>query len=199
MDFLQSGQALFQNLRYWRDQAQGQGAPDMISTIADQIVNFLLPSSSSSSAHSTMNDIRRDYLEPYILSPLESLLNSGSSGTAAGSMPSLISLLTLAVVAFVSFKLLDYVRRVVMWWIMLAFKLCLLLLVVQVGWYVSQYGWEKTLSDAGWVWGIVEGFVGETGAQAQGSTNGRRDTTGSRTGGRQQVPLSNANGQRRRW
>lgn len=84
-----------------------------------------------------------------------------------------------------------------MWWIMLAVKLCLVLVVVQVGWYVSQYGWEKTLNDAGWIWGILEGFVGETGTQASGVARGSR--AGATGRGRQQVPLGHTKGSRRRW
>jgi hypothetical protein len=113
-------------------------------------------------------------------------------------MPDLLSLLALIIIAFVSFKVLDYVRRVVMWWIMLALKLCLVLVAVQVGWYVSQYGWEKTLNDAGWVWGLLEGFLGETGAQMGESTRSRITTAG-RARGRQQVPLGNTRGKKGQW
>lgn len=82
-------------------------------------------------------------------------------------MSDLVSLLALIIIAFISFKILGYVRRVVMWWIMLALKLSLLLVLVQVGWYVSQYGLEKTLNDAGWLWGLLEGFVAETNTRGQ--------------------------------
>jgi hypothetical protein len=114
-------------------------------------------------------------------------------------MSDLVSLLALIVIAFISFKILDYVRRVVMWWIMLALKICLLLVVVQVGWYMSQYGLEKTLNDAGWLWGLLEGFLGETGAQMGAGTRSRTTTAGTRVRGRQQAPLGNTKGQRGRW
>lgn len=178
---------------------------ETISTIADQIVNFFMPSSSPSSS-STLTALQRDYIDPYIISPLQTLLTganttSSSSRSVQGSsgMPDIISLLALVVIAFISFKVLDYVRKVVMWWAMLALKLCLILVAVQVGWYVSKYGWEKTLNDAGWAWGLLEGFLGETGAQMRGSTRSRTATAGARGYGRQQVPLGNTRGRKGRW
>jgi hypothetical protein len=201
MDFLQSAQSILQRMQALLDRDYAFGPSDTISAIADQIVNLLLPSSSRSS---TLDAFQRDYIAPYILSPLQSLLpgtrsTTSRSSTNSSGMPDLLSVLALIVIAFVSFKVLDYVRRVVMWWIMLALKLCLLLVVVQVGWYVSQYGWEKTLNDAGWAWGILEGFLGETGVQMGGNTKSRTTTAGTRRRGRQQVPLGNNRGQRGRW
>ena len=202
MDFLQSAQTLLRRAQDLRDHVNTSGPSDTISTIADQIVNFLLPSPSSTS---TLNTFQREYINPYILSPLQSLFtgtagnNSSGSSTNSGGMPDLLSLIALIVIAFISFKVLDYVRRVVMWWIMLALKLCLILVAVQVGWYVSQYGWEKTLNDAGWLWGLLEGFLGETGAQLGGSTRSRPTAAGTRGRNRQQAPLGSTRGQRGRW
>jgi hypothetical protein len=198
MDLLQSAQTF---LRRTNPPSSSQ----TISTIADQIVNFLMPSSSPSSS-STLATLQRDYIDPYIISPLQTLFisagtTSSSSRSAQGSsgMPDIISLLALVVIAFISFKVLDYVRRVVMWWVMLALKLCLILVAVQVAWYVSKYGWEKTLNDIGFVWGLLEGFLGETGTQMGRSTRSRTATTGARGYGRQQAPLGNTKGQRGRW
>jgi hypothetical protein len=164
-----------------------------------------MPSSSSSSS-SILNTLQRDYIDPYIILPLQNLLTGGSTESSSSrsvqgssGMPDIISLLALVVIAFISFKVLDYVRRVVMWWVMLVLKLCLILAVVQVGWYVSKYGWEKTLNDAGWAWGLLEGFLGETGAQMRGSTRSRTATAGARGYGRQQAPWGNTRGQKGRW
>ena len=205
MDILQAAQTLLRRAQGLRDHIGTSGSSDTISEIADQIVNFFMPSSSSSPTSSTLNAFQRDYVTPYIFSPLQSLL-AGTSSTASSrsntnssGMPDLLSLLALVIIAFISFKVLDYVRRMVMWWVMLALKLCLILVAVQVGWYVSQYGWEKTLNDAGWVWGLLEGFIGETGAQLGGSTRVRATTAEKRGRGRQQVPLGSTRGQRGRW
>jgi hypothetical protein len=202
MDFSQSAQSILRRMQDLLDRDYTFGPSDAISAIADQIINLFLPSSTSS--FSTLDAFQRDYIAPYILSPLQSLLpgtrsTTSRSSTNSGGMPDLLSILALIVIAFVSFRVLDYVRRVVMWWIMLALKLCLLLLFVQVGWYVSQYGWEKTLSDADWAWGILEGFLGETGGQMGGSTKSRTTTAGTRRRGGQQAPLGNNRGQRGRW
>lgn len=204
MDFLQSAQTFLRRTQGLRDSISTSGPSDTISTIADQIVDFLLPSSSTSTS-STLNAFQRHYITPYILSPLQSLFTATSSSppprasTITSGMSDLVSLLALIVIAFISFKILDYVRRVVMWWIMLALKLCLLLAVVQVGWYVSQYGLEKILNDAGWLWGLLEGFFSETGAQMGAGTRSRTTTAGTRVRGRQQAPLGNTRGQRGRW
>lgn len=172
MDFLQSAQIFLRRTQGFRDSITSSGPSDTISAIADHIVDFLLPSPSSPPS-STWNSFQRDYLTPYILSPLQALFTATSSSPPPRSsintsgMSDLVSLLALIIIAFISFKILGYVRRVVMWWIMLALKLSLLLVLVQVGWYVSQYGLEKTLNDAGWLWGLLEGFLAETNTREQ--------------------------------
>jgi hypothetical protein len=195
MDFLHSAQTLLRRTTPPR-------SSETVSAIVDRVVNFLMPRSSSS----ILTTLQRDYIDPYIISPLQTLLagasitsSSPKSVQGSGGMPDIVSLLALIVIAFISFKVLDYVRKVVMWWVMLALKLCLILLAVQVGWYVSKYGWEKTLNDAGWAWGLLEGFLGETGAQIRGSTRSRTATTGARGYGRQQAPLGNTRGRKGRW
>src|SRR2546423_7810177 len=132
MDFLQSAQTLLRRAKDFRNHLNASGSSDTISNIADQIVNFLLPSSSSSKP-STVHDFQRNYITPYILSPLQSVLTGSSSNTSSrasttiGGMPDVLSILALIVIAFISFKVLDYVRRVVMWWVILALKLALIL------------------------------------------------------------------------
>ena len=205
MDFLQSAQTLLRRAQDLRDTVNTSGPSDTISGIADQIVNFLLPSSSSSARSSTLNTFQRDYITPYILSPIQSLLtgtantSSSRSSTNSGGMPDLLSLIALIVIAFISFKVLDYVRRVVMWWIMLALKLCLVSVAALVGWHVSQYGLEKTLNDAAGAGGLLEAFQGEPGRQLGGGTRSKTNTAGARGRNRQQVPLGNTRGQRGRW
>ncbi|EAW07772.1 uncharacterized protein ACLA_024880 [Aspergillus clavatus NRRL 1] len=53
--------------------------------------------------------LRSDYLTPYLVNPLAALLSS--------STPDLISVLLLLLILFVSLKILDYARRVVMFWV----------------------------------------------------------------------------------
>ena len=138
---------------------------------------------SSTTTWSTLASLRDEYFDPYILAPLQSLVDSSTKEM------DLISILALMFIAFVSFKVLDYVRRVVMWWIALAFKLVLLLVIVQLGFYVHSYGWEKTLRDAGWLWGILEGFLIEQGPGTAGMKGNVH--SGGRRSGRQQIPVGN--------
>ena len=78
-----------------------------------------------------------------------------------------------------------------MWWIIFAVKIAVLLLVLQVGFYVHNYGWEKTLRDLGWLWGLAEGFfpqLAEMGMNTGNTGGGRNTRTAPRVGraGRQQ-------------
>lgn len=74
-------------------------------------------------------------------------------------MPDLCSILLLALVLLLSLKVLDYTRRMIMFWVMLALRLVFWGSILGIGWYVYRVGLDNATRDAGWVWGVVEGFV----------------------------------------
>ncbi|KAA8652057.1 Apq12 family protein [Aspergillus tanneri] len=69
--------------------------------------------------------LRTDYLEPYVIRPLATML--------ASSMPDLVSVLALAFVLLISLKILDYARRVIMFWVSLVLRLIWWGLVLGLG------------------------------------------------------------------
>lgn len=74
-------------------------------------------------------------------------------------MPDLISIILLAVILLISLKVLDYARRVIMFWVLLAFRLVFWGTVLGLAWYAYRVGVENAARDLGWVWGVVVGFV----------------------------------------
>ena len=74
----------------------------------------------------------------------------------------------LAVVLFASLKILDYMRRTIIYWISLAIKLALWASVAAVGLYVYQRGVEQSFEDFGYVVGFLQG-LGEEGQKVGGA------------------------------
>lgn len=74
-------------------------------------------------------------------------------------MPDLISIILLAIILLISLKVLDYARRVIMFWVLLAFRLVFWGTVLGLAWYVYRVGVENAGRDLGWAWGVVVGFV----------------------------------------
>lgn len=93
----------------------------------------------------------------------------------------LASLAVFVLVLFTTFKVVDYVRRMIMFWVFLVIKLIALLALVQLALYVYTYGIEKTLNDLGWAWGFVESLMENTVQQGGQEWNNVRGNTG-RTG-----------------
>jgi len=56
-----------------------------------------------------------------------------------------------------------------MGWVWLGIKLILVLVMVQVGFYINSYGWERAVSQAGWLGGIAWGLLEDAMDQKQGS------------------------------
>jgi hypothetical protein len=77
----------------------------------------------------------------------------------------LLSLTLLAVALFTLFKIADYLRRMIMFWVFLFIKLVAVLVLLQLAIYVYTYGVEKTLRDLGWLWGFVESLAENTAQQ----------------------------------
>lgn len=90
-------------------------------------------------------------------------------------MPDLVSILLLAIILLISLKILDYARRVIVFWVMLALRLVFLGTALGLAWYVYRVGVENAGRDLGWVWGVVEGFVGDFQSRgaAAANANGR--------------------------
>ncbi|OJJ73888.1 hypothetical protein ASPBRDRAFT_41638 [Aspergillus brasiliensis CBS 101740] len=115
---------------------------------------------------------RSAYLDPYLIHPLASLL------TSSMPMPDLVSVFILALVLIISLKILDYARRLVMFWVNLALRLLWWALVLAALWYVYSVGIEKTGRDLGWIVGLAGGFVDGF----RDGVEGGRAVTGSGSG-----------------
>jgi hypothetical protein len=121
-----------------------------------------------------LSGIRESYIQPYIITPLSSLLASTSTTT----MPDLVQLLILGLVLFISLKVLDYARRVIMFWVMLVFRLVFWGSVLGLGLYVYRVGVENAGRDLGWLWGVVLGFVEDFQARAAANNGASGNASG---------------------
>ncbi|OAX80169.1 hypothetical protein ACJ72_05503 [Emergomyces africanus] len=108
--------------------------------------------------------VSQKYLQPYIFSPLQTLLNSP---------PDFTSFLALCVILFISLKVLDYARRVITFWVMLVFRLAFWGSVIGVAYYVYIVGWERAGREAGWLLGLLQGFVEELSANGAEGARGQ--------------------------
>lgn len=97
-------------------------------------------------------------------------------------MPDLISILLLAIILLISLKILDYARRVVMFWVTLALRLVFWGTLLGLGWYVYRVGIEKAGMDLGWAWGVVEGFVEDFQGRAAAAAASGAGAGSGRTG-----------------
>ncbi|KAG2415492.1 hypothetical protein HFD88_006683 [Aspergillus terreus] len=135
--------------------------PDSLVSLIQENPTFQHLASSSATSHllqlrATYLDpyiahARTAYLDPYLIQPLATMLTS--------SMPDIVSVLILALVLILSLKILDYGRRLVMFWVSLALRLLWWAVLLSVVWYVYTAGVEKTGRDLGWVFGAMRGFV----------------------------------------
>lgn len=108
--------------------------------------------------------VRSDYLNPYIIYPLTTLMNSP---------PDLSSILILFLVLVLSLKILDYARRIVMFWVTLALRLVLWGALLGGAYYVYTVGWQRASREAGWLIGLFEGFLEEFLAGKENGRSGR--------------------------
>ncbi|KAK2768098.1 hypothetical protein FQN53_006379 [Emmonsiellopsis sp. PD_33] len=109
------------------------------------------------------HSIQSDYLDPFILTPLHTLLNSP---------PDLYSIITLLAILFISLKVLDYARRVITFWVMLVFRLAFYGALFGGGYYVYSVGWERAAREAGWLAGVLQGFLEDLFANQGGNERG---------------------------
>ena len=106
--------------------------------------------------------LRSTFLDPYVLSPLASLLAASTQKDeeevfedTTQSMPDLISLIILGLILLVSLKVVDYAHRVIVFWVSLALRVAFWGLVVVVSCYVYQLGVGECLRDFAWVRDLV--------------------------------------------
>ncbi|KAL1953451.1 hypothetical protein VTO42DRAFT_2809 [Malbranchea cinnamomea] len=124
-----------------------------------------------SSANDSFQALRNSYLEPYVVSPSKTLLNSS---------PDMFSIFALCLLFVISLKVLDYTRRVIVFWVTLIFRLLFWSTVIGISWYAYSVGREKASRDAAWVFGVLQSFIHEflganTGTEAREA--GRSDAS----------------------
>lgn len=100
-----------------------------------------------------LSTLRTAYLEPYLVRPLAGLL--------ASSTPDLVSILLLIAILLLSLKVLDYARRIIVFWVGLVVKMLFWGAVLVAAFWVYQVGWEKAGRDLGWFGGFLQGLVEE--------------------------------------
>lgn len=138
------------------------------NTETNEILEYLQPLTThplatqlmTTSVSTHLSALRADYLNPYVIEPFSRLLVTINSSEI--QMPDLLSILILAVILLISLKILDYTRRMVMFWVRLAVKLVFWGLVLGVVWYGYTVGVERLGKEVGmcigWVVGVVEDF-----------------------------------------
>ncbi|OAP62991.1 hypothetical protein AYL99_02218 [Fonsecaea erecta] len=177
-----------------------------------------MPSSSSSSSSPPptlpsfiwhIADLYSAYILPRLPDPVQTLSNHVSpvitSAVSAATSGDIVSLAAFLLAVYLTLKIADYIRRSVIGWVVLLFKLALVLVAVNCAFYVNRYGWQKALRDAEWIVGLLWGFVEEkvmNAAAGDGSDNrtgwyggGQNRNSwggggGVYGGGRQQVPVA---------
>ncbi len=100
-----------------------------------------------------------------VIGLFRSVLSSAWSASQGQSQDgsALLSLGVLLITLYMGIRIMNYIRRTIMGWVWLGIKLILLLIVMQVGFYINSYGWEKALNQAGWLggiaWGLLEDYL----------------------------------------
>jgi len=131
--------------------------------------------STASSLNTSLQSLRTAYLNPYIIAPLDTLLNSP---------PDLSSILVLLIVLVISIQILNYLRQLVMFWVRLILRLVFWMVLLGGAWYVYSVGWEKAAKEAGWLFGLVGGFVEEL-LTGKGDANRSHSAWSARSGSTQ--------------
>lgn len=115
-------------------------------SVASQAASYL------ACANDYFQSVRDAFLGPYVLSPIQTMLNTP---------PDLFSVLILVFLFIISLKILDYTRRVIVFWVTLIFRLVFWGTIIGAGWYAYSVGLEKAAKDAAWIFDLLEGFVQE--------------------------------------
>ena len=96
--------------------------------------------------------------------------------------PDILTLAILAIALIVSVRVLDYMRRTIMYWVGLAMKMGLWMTVGGLGLYVWQRGFDQSVEDFGYVWGFLQG-LGDEGAKIGGQKAKGRERDARRMAG----------------
>ena len=124
--------------------------------------------------------VYNDYVLPHLPDPVQSISNNISpfliSVNTAISSGDIVSLAAFLLTVYLSLKIADYLRRSVIGWVIFMVKVALGLALVQVAFYVNQHGWQNTLNQAEWLFGLLWGmledkFVG-SGGRSDNRTRG---------------------------
>lgn len=75
--------------------------------------------------------------------------------------PDMTTVALLAIMLLISLKLLNMLRKTIIYWISMAMRLTMWVSVAAVGLYVWQRGIEQSMEDLGWVIGFVAGLENE--------------------------------------
>lgn len=131
-------------------------SPSQLTNPPEQLQTHLqtttLPTLQSLLTPSYLTNLRETYLNPYLLNPLSTLLTATTTST-----PDLLSILLLVTILLISLKILDYARRIIVFWVMLVVKVFFWAAVLSAGFWVYSVGWERAGREVGrWV-GFVEG------------------------------------------
>lgn len=119
--------------------------------------------------------------------PIYALSNKALQSLSTDA-PDILTLAILAVALIVSLRILDYMRRTIIYWIGLAIRMSLWLAVGGLGLYVWQRGFDQSVEDFGYVWGFLQGLGNEGerigGQKARGRERDARRMAGAGKRGR---------------
>ncbi|KAF6227833.1 hypothetical protein HO173_011935 [Letharia columbiana] len=116
------------------------------------------------------------------------VLSNNALHSLSTDAPDILTLAILAIALIISLRVLDYMRRTIMYWVGLAIKMGLWLAVGGLGVYVWQRGFNQSVEDFGYVWGFLHGLGNEGerigGQKARGRERDARRMAGAGKRGR---------------
>ena len=119
--------------------------------------------------------------------PIYALTNKALQSLSTDA-PDIITLAILAVALIVSLRILDYMRRTIIYWVGLAIRMSLWFAIGGLGLYVWQRGFDQSVEDFGYVWGFLQGLGNEGerigGQKARGRERDARRMAGAGKRGR---------------
>ena len=104
---------------------------------------------------SQLTFLRAAYIEPYIIEPLSTFLITSTA------VPDIFTIFLLVLILYISLRVLDYARRVVMFWLMLGLRLVFWGSLLGYLLYGYQQGFANIGRDVGWLFGVVSGLFQE--------------------------------------
>lgn len=86
------------------------------------------------------------------------MLSNNALHSLSTDAPDILTLAILAIALIISLRILDYMRRTVLYWVRLAIRMGLWLAVGGLGFYVWRRGFDQSVEDFGFVWGFLQGL-----------------------------------------